>query len=129
MKKMILFFILFVAACGTYKNIELSRQDTGKTIDLTVGDKVAINLEENPTTGYGWNFFIEPENQNVIANIHEDYKEFAHEPDMVGVGGIKTYRFDATEKGKVKVDGYYYRPWEQLDKQTAEHVNFEFVVE
>lgn len=32
----------------------LSKQDSGRTVEMTVGEIVTVRLVENPTTGYRW---------------------------------------------------------------------------
>ena len=51
--------ILFAAAllCGCHNTLTLTQEESGKTVILSAGETAAIQLPENPTTGYSWEFF------------------------------------------------------------------------
>ena len=115
--------------CGGQEQITLGQDNSGKEIFMAVGGKAVVNLTENTTTGYSWNFFVEPEQQDVIADISQAYKPGVISNGQVGAGGIKTYSFTAAQKGTVLLTGYYYRPWEPLNKETAEKVIYKIIVE
>ncbi|MCI7420840.1 MAG: protease inhibitor I42 family protein [Alphaproteobacteria bacterium] len=122
--------ILFAAAllCGCHNTLTLTQEESGKTVILSAGETAAIQLPENPTTGYSWEFFPEPENQNVIGNIKEEYTQDKAEAGMVGVGGTKTYSFVAKQSGNITIKGYYYRPWENKDTGSAATVSYKIEV-
>lgn len=122
--------ILFAAAllCGCHNTLTLTQEESGKNVTLAAGEAVAVQLPENPTTGYSWEFFTEPENQDVIGDIKEEYTQDKAESGMVGVGGTKTYSFTAKQSGNVTIKGYYYRPWENKDTNSAATVNYKISV-
>lgn len=126
MKKLIsLLYVILLCACHR-ETVYLSEQDSGRNINLEIGQTTVITLPENQTTGYGWIFEIVPEEQNVIGNIKEKY--IHQEAKMVGSGGIKEYSFKALNIGKTDIYGYYHRPWEKLNKETAQSVHFTVTV-
>ena len=86
----------------------------GKIIDARLGDIVTIKLAENPTTGYGWQFEIMPEEQNVIDVISSKY--IAPRTTLIGTGGTKEYKFEIKNTGQITINGYYVRPWEETEK-------------
>lgn len=117
---------LILSACSTSSQIQLQKADSGSTTTISIGDIVTINLSENPTTGYSWAFSIEPESQNFISDISEKY--IAPNNNLVGSGGIKEYSFKAINTGEITLTGYYRRPWEKLDKQNSEKVEYIFKI-
>lgn len=122
--------VLLFCDCGAQAEIKvLTEEQSGQEIILHAGDKVSVRLQENPTTGYGWEFFWEPEKQNIAGDITENYAQDKTDGKMLGVGGVKTYEFTAENEGTTTLSGYYYRPWEKLDKNTAESVVYTFKVE
>ncbi len=112
--------ILLLNACSDSAKVEA--KDSAENITLSIGESTSISLKENPTTGYSWQFFLTPENQNVISDISENY--IAPNNGLAGAGGIKEYKFKAANAGQLTIDAYYFRPWEKLDKQTADHKVF-----
>lgn len=119
MKKHIFVFILvFLTACST--PLKLSDKNSGAHQTVCAGQKVIISLDENPTTGYSWQFFITPAKQNTITDTAETY--IAPDTSLIGAGGIKEYSFTAARKGTVTVTGYYFRPWEKPNEQTDQKV-------
>lgn len=87
---------------------------------VRVGQKVVISLDENPSTGYSWQFFITPAKQKTITDIAENY--INPDTSLIGAGGIKEYSFTAAQKGTLTVTGYYFRPWEKLNERTDRKV-------
>lgn len=117
--------LLMLVACG--KSMEIKQSDSGRVIALDKGQKAVIRLSENPTTGYGWEFEIEPKKQKAITVISSKF--IARASDLIGAGGVREYKFKAKKTGKVTIHGYYVRPWEQLDKESALQVHYEIDVE
>lgn len=126
MKKFLsLLYVLLLCACHQ-EAVYLSEQDSGRYIALKVGQTAVVTLPENQTTGYSWMFEVVPEEQNVIGNIKEKYVH--QETKLVGSGGIKEFSFKIMNTGRADIYGYYHRPWEELDKKTAQSVHFTIVV-
>lgn len=130
MKKIVysLLMVLMFSGCANVETYNLKYADSGKTLKLALGDMVNVELPENPTTGYSWAFFTNPEPQNIITNITESYRQYNVAENMVGVGGIKIFSFKATHPGKVTVTGYYYRPWENMSESYVSKVVYNIVV-
>ena len=66
-KSFLVFVLLFLAACSD--PLILREQDSGKTISVKKGTSPIILLNENPDKGYAWQFFFEPENQNILETF------------------------------------------------------------
>lgn len=73
-------------------------------------DKVTIELEENPTTGYSWTFTQDGDGQ--VELVKDKYQEKGKDKDMVGRGGVHTFTFKAKTDGVCYLKFEYIRPWE-----------------
>ena len=123
-KNFFVFLGLFLAACSSVP--AFSERDNGKTFTVHIGEKHTISLFENPTTGYSWQFFVSPENQQVISDVKEIY--VAPDTNLTGAGGVKKYTFTIRRKGTATVTGYYRRLWEKPDDINDQKVTFTFNV-
>ena len=126
---MFLSLILLFYGCNQVNSSRIyTRADSGQSIELEIGQTATIQLEENPTTGYGWEFFSEPEKQQIIGDFKAEYRQDKAEKDFVGVGGVKIYSFKALSKGTITLWGYYYRPWENKDADSVDKVKYKITV-
>lgn len=90
----------------------ITRIDRGRTIDARPGDVIVIRIEENLTTGYGWE--IESREGGVLALKESSYVEST---DVVmGRGGMRLLRFVALAQGSQEIRLQLRRPWEPPDK-------------
>ena len=130
MKKIIyaLLSVLMFGGCASTEIYNLEYADSGKTLTLALGDIVNVELPENPTTGYSWAFFTNPEPQNIVTNVTESYRQYNISEDMLGVGGIKIFSFKATHPGEVTIIGYYYRSWESATGSYVSKAVYHIVV-
>lgn len=124
----VLLIAVLITGCSNAKQVNLGQNNNNQKVLLNAGDSVVISLKENPSTGYSWRFFLEPEQQKIIADISETYKADNGSQKSVGAGGIKTFRFKAKHAGTITLTGYYYRPWETLDKDKADKVTYRIIV-
>lgn len=118
MNKLLVLFIFLLSACGHNTVFE----DDGKDIQnlkISVGEAASVKIEENPTTGYGWEFLLKDE--GIIKPLSEDYE--ATNSGLLGAGGYKFYRFEGIKSGTAEVDACYYRPWEKCS-ETDRHIKF-----
>ena len=113
----------------------LTRQDAGRPIRLRVGDCARISLDENPTTGYRWQFRIAPapdapegETAGSVEPIDDRYcaSQQASDEPLCGAGGVRILTVRGARPGRVGVFGTYRREWEP-DSPAAE-VGFLFDV-
>ncbi|MFZ0492309.1 MAG: protease inhibitor I42 family protein [Acidimicrobiia bacterium] len=81
---------------------------TGTTVTLHVGDTLEIQLDGNPTTGYGWET-ISDESGVLIVNSDPTYTTNG---DLIGSGGTYLFSFTADKVGGTDVNLVYRRPWE-----------------
>lgn len=121
-KLSLLTFLSLLVTASYGHALDITKNDSDKIIDVRQGDIVTIKLAENPTTGYRWQFEIIPEEQNVIEVISSKY--MAPQTTLIGAGGTKEYKFEIKNTGQISINGYYARPWEELDKNTATQVHY-----
>lgn len=87
----------------------LDAADDGAVIEMKVGERVSLELEGNPTTGYSWQVIAT--DPAVLAPAGEpDYESSS---DASGAGGTFTFRFDAVGAGETEVVLQYFRSWEE----------------
>lgn len=125
MKKLFSILMLIALTACEQDIVYLSEQDSNRYIALSIGQTAVITLAENPTTGYSWEFKIEPEEQNVVGNIKEKY--IHQKTKLIGAGGIKEFSFRIKNSGKVNIDGYYRRPWEKADNKNEQSVHYTII--
>ena len=77
-----------------------------KTITVKPGDLFNVTLDENPTTGYGWQV-----NATSGLRIVGDYNQ-SSESGAIGVGRIHIWQIEATGAGDQVFSGIYKRSWE-----------------
>jgi inhibitor of cysteine peptidase len=88
--------------------LTITQADQGKTFTVHSGSVIALNLAENPSTGYRWE--IEKIDPNVIELENSTFSL----PAGAGVGGggerIFTFRTKATGVARLQLKEW--RPWE-----------------
>ena len=89
-------------------DLKLTQADTGDSFTVHPGDAIAIQLKENPTTGYRW--AIDRSDSTILALQSSD---FAALPGAgIGGGGTRTFTFKAEKAGAVHLQLKHWRSWE-----------------
>ncbi|MEM2124626.1 MAG: protease inhibitor I42 family protein [Methanolinea sp.] len=91
--------------------------DNGKNVTLAAGTEFAVQLPENPTTGYTWNMSVPPG----LAVARDEF--LAPDTRLVGAGGTHRWILSAGEKGAFPLHAEYRRPW--VPAGTIVHVPLE----
>jgi predicted secreted protein len=79
-------------------------------INVKVNEIFKIELQENPTTGYGWVLSHMPDN---VYLLDETYIPDPNPKGLFGQGGTKVYHFKAIEESKAcEINLKYMRAWE-----------------
>lgn len=94
--------VLLLAGCAT--STSLTGSDNGKTIQAHVGDEIAIALDANPTTGYGWS--VERIDGKLLILKQSN---FAASSNAIGSGGTQTVTFVAESIGTANLQLKYWR--------------------
>jgi inhibitor of cysteine peptidase len=82
-------------------------------LKLVVGQPAAIELEENPSTGYGW--AIDTQASSNLSILRIDDRGFLRNADgkvLLGAPGVHRWTIQATSPGQASVNFVYRRPWE-----------------
>jgi inhibitor of cysteine peptidase len=87
--------------------VNLTENATGTTITIHVGDEIQINLQENPSTGYQWNYSV-PD----AFSVTEDKYIAMEGSGLVGQSGTHVWLLKAEKKGKYELNWIYKRSWE-----------------
>ena len=86
----------------------LTEAEANRTFDVRVGTPVAIQLAEQPATGYRWS--VEDVDEALLRATGSD---FASAPTRgVGGSGVRTIRFTAQAPGRARLTLVNRRPWE-----------------
>jgi len=99
------------AASGDKNELLVEKDVNGTTVTLDKDQVLAIKLESNPTTGYGWH----------VIDVDETILQAEGEPEMVtptqatpklGAGGWEVLRFRAKASGETTLKLGYSRSFE-----------------
>jgi len=105
--------------------LTLSGSDAGRPIDVKVGQRFAVRLAGNRTTGYEWKLASA---LTVMTQLGEQtYTPDPSPPGMVGRGGVEGWSFEATRSGREDLRFEYRRPWEK-DQPAADTVTYSITV-
>jgi predicted secreted protein/putative hemolysin len=106
------------------KLVTFTEADNGKTYDIAQGTKFAVQLEENPTTGFQWNVTL----TKGLELLSDEFQTRPHAEGMVGVGGTRTWIILAKDTGVQKFSAIYRRSWEPVTgNETAYSVTINVV--
>jgi putative hemolysin/predicted secreted protein len=106
------------------KMVTLTEADKGKTEDIAQGTRFAVQLKENPTTGFEWNATV----SSGLSIQSSDYQMDKAAEGMVGVGGTRTWVVVANDPGTQTFSAVYMRSWEPVTgNETAYSVNVNVV--
>jgi predicted secreted protein len=91
------------------------------TIDLNAvvpaGAVFSVVLYENPTTGFTWVRSPIGDSGPAVKYLDTSYVQDPAPPNMAGVGGTRTFRYQAGESGSTTIAMSYQRPWESVPLQ------------
>jgi inhibitor of cysteine peptidase len=82
--------------------------DENKTeSQIKVGEKLTLNLESNPTTGYFWFAIFD---ENFLSLVSKDYVPTTN---LIGAGGVERFIFIALKQGETSIKMLYSRNWKK----------------
>jgi predicted secreted protein len=88
--------------------MKLTESDSGKTVELHVGDDLEIVLPGNPTTGYVWEA-----SSLDSAVLRLDKSDFIAGDKAIGSGGMEVFKLNAIGEGRGELRLIYHRPFEK----------------
>ena len=90
----------------------VTQDDHDKTLDISEGDEIAVQLPENPSTGYVWAI----ERRDRMLTLQDN--QFVHSQaettgvtHVVGAGGIRVLTLRAEGSGIAQLKLKRYRSW------------------
>ena len=83
----------------------LSKQDSGRTVELGPGEVVTVRLNENPSTGYKWAI----ESAGGLEPVGDD---FARGGAALGSGGERVFKFRTPRAGSYQLRLKHWRDFE-----------------
>lgn len=91
--------------------IEITQNNLGSIIEIHQNDVIVFRLDENLTTGYGWEVKTEG---SVVELIESTYVETPGK--TMGRGGTRVLRLVAKSPGSQKIRLKLRRPWDPPDR-------------
>jgi predicted secreted protein len=88
--------------------------DPAQAVRVAVGERFAVRLETNPSTGYLWHAEADDRYLELIE------QSFELGSGAVGAAGYEVCRFRALVSGETQINLQYRRPWEQEPIQTQQ---------
>lgn len=88
-------------------SLSVTAADSGKSLEVSSGDTLSLQLPENPTTGYRW-AVQSPENQNLELQS----SEFSPPSSGIGGSGQRVFTFRAKSSGTATLQLKEWREWE-----------------
>jgi len=89
--------------------VTLTELDAGRPVALAVGQELRVELRSNPSTGYSWTVAMDP--TGPLTSLGEpEFQPFGG--DVVGAGGVETFRWLALKESRVSLRFDYARPFE-----------------
>jgi inhibitor of cysteine peptidase len=88
--------------------VAVSEPDAGSTVRLNAGDRLQVELEGNPSTGYTWE--VTARDTAVLTLVGD--QEFVPDSGALGSGGRVVTRFEATGAGQSALQMIYHRSFE-----------------
>jgi inhibitor of cysteine peptidase len=105
---------LLLAGCGGNQAsaVKITDADKGKTIELARNSVFEVALEGNPTTGYTWAF--EADASPLVKQMGDPtFQSSANSANVVGAGGIQTFKFQTIATGQYTLKMIYHRTFEK----------------
>lgn len=102
----------FCVAMGLVAFVLGGADAADQTLRLVVGQPATIDLDENPSTGYGW--AIDTQASSNLSLLDVEDRGFSKQADdkAIGAPGIHRWSVRATSPGNASITFVYRRPWE-----------------
>lgn len=93
-------------------DVQLTDANNGGQVTVKAGQTINLQLEANPSTGFGW----EVNQVDTTLLVQEGDKTYAaasqNEP-VAGGGGWENFHFTVQQKGETTLKLIYHRSWEK----------------
>jgi inhibitor of cysteine peptidase len=94
--------------------VQLKASDAGKSVALSIGQQLVVQLPTQLGTGFSWD--VDPGVPSIIKLESATTEQGAKSP---GGSEIQTFSFSGVQAGSGKLSFSYRRPWEK-DKPAAQ---------
>lgn len=105
-----LFCLTFLAACRSPEMFELTDTDSGKTLDVRVGDRITVTLPSNPTTGYMWSY-KNALPTDIVIPTGEKVNTTSASKELCGAPVTQSFYYKVIAPGTAGINLEYRRPW------------------
>lgn len=97
--------------------LTLTAADNGKTVAGRVGDEIAVELSENPTTGFVW--MVDPSDNEHFTEAATEFTPARG--DLLGASGQRRFVFRLERAGETRISLNLKRNWEGDNTTAVEH--------
>lgn len=87
---------------------------SGRTVEMTLGETIEVQLNENPTTGFRWQ--LTSDGSPACALVDDRFITPVGPP---GRGGQHIWRFRARHPDEAEIELRYLRHWESAKEATT----------
>ena len=87
-----------------------TNKTVNKSVELMVGQKVAVSLWSNPTTGYSWSEQAAIQNGALVTQLDHQFVAPTGS-QVVGAAGSEEWTFQTAATGDTTVTLQYGQPW------------------
>jgi len=113
----LMFFVLkgcmMAAKTSANEIASLSKQDSGKTIQVAVGQVIRIELAANPSTGFSWHLVELAEESLQVLEVRSEKLSAGKSR---GATVLMRWLLKVIKPGRNRIVMAYYRAWEGVDK-------------
>ncbi|HEU4657857.1 MAG TPA: protease inhibitor I42 family protein [Capillimicrobium sp.] len=96
------------ASPAAARTVTVTDQDSGDQVTVRPGDRIRIELDANPSTGYHWEITRTPK-RRVARVVSSTYVADPVDPGVVGSGGTQVTVLKARHRGRTML-GMQYQP-------------------
>ena len=116
--------VCLTASCRSPQDIFLTESDSGRTLDLCVGDTIVVALCTNGTTGFDWyprhgagdvHILAEKGDRYVVDSDPDHY--YDRSKPVAGQGGTHYFAYRVIGPGICGIALEYKRSWEKRDPE------------
>ena len=93
-------------------DVQLTDTNNGGQVTVKVGQTINLQLESNPSTGFGWE--VSQVDTTLLAQKGDKtYAPASQNKSVAGGGGWEYFHFTVQQKGETTLKLIYHRSWEK----------------
>ena len=117
-----LMLAVMAAGCGGGDK-QAAAPQAGKTLRLPASGLMALKLDSNPSTGYGWQFSC---SSPAVSKVGSSFTIPRGDEERMGAPGVEILVLAVTKPGTYNIRMDYKRSWEKMSLQSF---NFTVIAE